>query len=305
MKRVVKTVLGVVFVLVIVALAALFIADSKYQFLLGGPQVSHETIVRPDTSVRIVARPESARDLVKAAFRGQAPPDWVLSRVLPYELAVMLTPHLDTGHIEVDLFCNAQRLAPFISKQSATFGIDKAYPFITWTSDRFASRERGVLVQDGSFDMDQRVRESVLRHWGTVSQLSRPRVEGSHLLEAVVDNRDGTLFALLLTLNAQGLLELPIAEEDLAKGLLPIADMRIMADLQTPETMALRLVVDCVPQAEPGEITTTSFLIGGLLGQASVVLKDAYRVDFEGTKKAEGTTITADYTLSPIQRLIP
>lgn len=305
MKRVVRILLGVSFLFVVVALAALFIADSKYQFLLSAPEVSHESLVRPDTSVRIVARPEEARELIASVLGGQAPPEWVLSRVLPHEVAILLTPHLDTGRLEVDLFCNPQRLGPVISKQSVSLGLDQAYPFITWNSDRLANRERGVLVQDGYLDMEQNVRDAVQRHWGTMSQLSRPRVEGSHVVEAVADNRDGTLFALLMTLNAKGLLELPIAEEDLAKGLMPIANVRVMADPQSRETIGLRLVVDCVPQAEPGQITATSFLIGGLLGQASVVLKDAYNVDFTGTKKAEGQTIVADYTLSPIQRLLP
>ncbi|MCC6486454.1 MAG: hypothetical protein IT364_03065 [Candidatus Hydrogenedentes bacterium] len=304
MKKVARILLGVVFLLVVVALAALFIADSKYQFLRNGPEVSHETLVRPDTSVRIVARPEGARALIASELGVQAPPDWVLSRVLPHEIAILLTPHLDTGRLELDLFCNPQRLGPVISEQSAALGMDQAYPFITWNSNRLASRERGVLVQDGYLDMDQNVRDAVQRHWGTLSQLSRPRVEGSHIVEAVADNRDGTLFALLMTLNAKGIIELPIAEEDLAKGLMPIATVRLMADLQSTDTAALRLVVDCVPQAEPGQITATSFLIGGLLGQASVVLKDAYNVDFTGSKKAEGTNIVADYTLSPIQRLL-
>ncbi len=304
MKKWLKVLLGIVFFLLIVGLAALFIADSKYRFLRSGPLVSHETLVRPNTSVRVVIQPALAEDLIEKQLGAQSPPKWILTRVLPYEVALLLTPDLDSGRLYVDLFCNEQRLGPVIADTSATLGVDKTYPFITWSGDRLTSRSRGFLVMDGYTDIERPVLEVVHNRWGITSQLSHPRIEGSHLLEIVADNRDGSVFALLASLATKGLLALPVSLEDLADSLAVVAEARLTADLQSDNTVAIHLIVNCVPQAEPGEITATSFLIGGLVGEVAMGLKDSYGVDLVGSKKTAGTTITADYTLFPLSPLL-
>ncbi len=134
--------------------------------------------------------------------------------------------------------------------------------------------------------------------------MSRARAKGGHLVEAVVDNRDGSLFTLIATLQADGEIVLPISLEDVAKSLLTVADVHITADMDGPDNLSIDMVVDCVPQAEPGEITATSFLIGGILNQISLILEQNYKVTFEGTKKTEGTAILSTYTLTPLSRLV-
>ncbi|GMV94327.1 MAG: hypothetical protein AMXMBFR82_41050 [Candidatus Hydrogenedentota bacterium] len=305
MKTWVKILLAVVVFAVVAVLAAVLIADSKYQFLRDAPRVSHEMLAQPDTSIRIVAEPPLAKGIIKSVLQDNAPSDWVMERALPYEVALLITPHLDTAAIDIDLFCNDRRLGPAIVEASSQLAISGAYPFITWESDRFTTTERGSLVWHGTTELEQNVIDSVRTHWTVDSQLSRPRVEGGHLLEAVIDNRDGALFALIATLHAKGQIVLPVSLMDVAKSLMTVADVRVVADLTDPETMAITMIVNCVPDAEPGEITATSFLIGGLLSQLSLSLEEAYNVTFEGTKTTEGSAIVSDYTLTPLSRLLP
>ena len=301
----VKILLAIVLVIVVGGVAALFIADSKYQFLRDAPRVSHELLALPDTSIRVVAEPPLAKGIIASILREKTPSDWVMEKALPYEVALLITPHLDTAQMDVDLFCNDRRLGPIIADNSSYLGVERVSPFVRWDSDRFTAKARGNLVWHGTTDIEQPVIDQVRAHWGVVSQLSRPRVGGGHLLEAAVDNRDGSLFALIATLQAKGQIALPVSLADVAKNLVTVADVRIVADLLEPDTVSIRMVVNCVPTAEPGEITATSFLIGGLLSQISQSLDEAYRVTFEGTKTTEGTAIVTDYTLTPLSRLLP
>lgn len=305
MRTWVKVLLGIVFFLVVAGIAALVIADRKYQFLRDAPRISHELLAQPDTSIRVVAEPPLAKGIIKSLLRDQAPSDWVMDRALPYEIALLITPHLDTAEIDIDLFCNDRRLGPAIGEASSRFSIESAYPFITWDANRFTTKERGSLVWHGKADIESSVIDQVRTHWTVDSQLSRPRVEGGHLLEAVVDNRDGALFALIATLHAKGEIVLPVSLMDVANSLVSVADVRIVANLREPDTLLVNMVVNCVPDAEPGQITATSFLIGGLLNQISVSLEDAYKVTFEGTKTTAGPAIVSEYELTPLSRLLP
>jgi len=301
----VKILLAVVLIIVIGAVAALFIADSKYEFLRDAPRVSHEMLAQPDTSIRIVAEPPLAKGIVKSVLGEKAPSDWAMEKALPYEVALLITPHLDAAEMDIDLFCNDRRLGPLIATASSQLGVQDTFPYIQWDSVGFTTRERGNLVWHGWTGIESPVIDNVRTHWNVTSQLSRPRVEGGHLLEAVVDNRDGSLFALIATLSAKGEIVLPVSLMDVAKNLTTVADVRLVADLQGADTLSIDTIVNCVPTAEPGEITATSFLIGGLLGQASLALEETYKVTFEGTKTTEGTAIVAKYTLTPLSRLLP
>lgn len=305
MRTWVKILLALVVFVVVAVVAALFIADSRYQFLRDAPRVSHEMLAQPDTSIRVVAEPPLAKGIIKSVLQENAPSDWVMERALPYEVALLITPHLDTATIDVDLFCNDRRLGPAIAEASSQFSISDAYPFITWDTDRLTNNERGSLVWHGTADIEQSVIDSVRTHWTVDTQLSHPRVGGGHLLEAVIDNRDGSLFALIATLQAKGEIVLPVSLMDVAKSLMTVADVRTVADLEEPDTLAIDLFVNCVPDAEPGEITATSFLIGGLISQLSLSLEDAYKVSLEGTKTTEGTAIISTYKLTPLSRLLP
>jgi hypothetical protein len=304
-KTWVKILLAIVVFVVVGAVAALFVADSKYQFLRDAPRVSHEMLAQPGTSIRIVAEPPLAKGIIQSLLKENAPSEWVMEKALPYEVAVLITPRLDTARLDIDLFCNDRRLGPAIAALSSQLDVGAAYPFIQWDGERFTTKERGNLVWHGSTDIDSPVIDNVRTHWAVDSQLSRPRVEGGHLLEAVIDNRDGALFALIATLHSKGVIVLPVSLADVVKNVVNVADVRIVADLQEPEIVSIHMIVNCVPTAEPGEITATSFLVSGLLSQIALGLEDSYKVTFEGTKTVEGPAIAVDYTLKPLSRLLP
>src|SRR5690606_38988007 len=117
---------------------------NKYQ-LFAGPKISHEVLVSPGTSMRAVIQPALAKPLILEKLGPQAPPEWLLSRVIPYEAAILCSPDLDAKRFDVVLFLNPQRLTPLVAENAASLGIPRRIPFVKWNSDGFDTSKPGVL----------------------------------------------------------------------------------------------------------------------------------------------------------------
>jgi hypothetical protein len=298
-----KVALGLLGTILVLALGILAVIESRYQILFASPEVSYETVVQPTTSIRLVVRPPLAKDLILKRFAKQAPP-WLIERALPYEAAFLLSPDLEAGRIAVTLFVNDKRLGPVMATAPAQINLARLAPPVTWTGTVMERPRRGVLRLDGYAALPSLVLQTVQANWGVVAPLTHPGVEGGHLLEVAADNRDGSLFDLIATLDANHspALGLPIA--DLARALLPIAVVRVRGDLAEQDSLSFDFEATCRPQAEDSEASAVDFQFGLLLGAVAKELNDRYQVEFKGIKKREGLTISGNYTLAPLQRLL-
>ena len=303
MKRVGKYALIALVAVALVAVIALYIANSRYDFLFAGPKVSYETMLTQGARVRVVVQPPLARPLVAKVLGTSAPPPWILDRVIPYEAALIAAPDVSTKRIDVALFLNPQRLAPVIAKAADAYSIPKYAPYVTWTSNEFDVSKRGVLSLQGFMPMDAATVDAVGAEWGAVLLPSLPPFEGNHLAEVSLDNRDGSLYALISTFANGGLMTLPMPLESLRKTIAPIATMSVYADLVADDEMAIHMAVECDPSAEEGQVTGVSFALAGIVGELTKAVAQR-GATLAGQKRAEGFVIVGNYRLTNVGALL-
>ena len=289
--------------ILVIAVIALYYVNSQYDFLFAGPQVSHETLLTPGVRIRAVAKPALAKPIVAKLLGASAPSPWILDRVIPYEAALLASPDLGTGRIDIKLFLNPQRLAPIIAQAADSYSIPQKIGFITWPSQSFDVSQRGVLSLDGFVEIDDATANLIKTEWGTVQIPNLPTFEGGHLAEVSIDNRDGSLFTLISVFANQGTIALPMPAESLRKTIAPIATMSLNTDVTGDDELSIHVVVECQPTSEEGQVTGVNFALGGIIGELSRIAGDR-GATLAGNKRVEGTTITGDYTLKNLSALL-
>jgi len=302
-KKAVRIITIASVLLIIAGIIAVFIVNSRYEFLTDAPRVSHETLLTPNTSIRAAFQPPLAKPLVAKLLGDQAPSDWILDRVMPYEAAVMAAPDVIEKRFDVVLFLNARRLAPVILDYAKTFEIPRHAPFLEWDTEGFSRPRAGVLALTGTTDIDDETAQDVLANWGVVTIPARPVLEGGHLCEISIDNRDGSLYGVIMLMSAKSVIELPVSSDIIRDSLLPVATLYLAGDMEGDDELKVRLVCECQPGVEEGEVTAVSFTLGGLIGELTKLVQSRGS-DLEGSKRTEGTTITGEYTIAPFSNLL-
>lgn len=303
MKKAAK-IIGIVAALLFgIGLIVLSIAESRYQFLLASPRVSHEALLTQATSVRVVVQPPLAHPFIMNVMGEKAPPEWIVRRAVPYEAALLASPDLNARRFDVALFMNTQRFTPLIVEASKSYGVAAKFPYFTWDADSFTVRQSGVIAMNGTMPIDNATAEDVLAQWGAVSVPGRPPIEGNHAAEVSIDNRDGSLYALIALFANNGIIELPVDLAEVRSTLYPVATLAVTADLLNPDDLAIRFVIECSPTAEEGQVTAVNFTLGAILSELTQQAQ-VYRAGLSGSKKVEGTTITGDYTLTNFRALL-
>lgn len=303
MKRTGKYALIAVSGLALVFLLAILVANHRYDFLFAGPRVSHESLMTGATRLRVVAQPPLAKPLIAKLLGGNAPPPWILDRVVPYEAALLAAPDVSAGRLDVTLFLNPQRLAPVIAEAADAFGVPQRAPYMTWTTERFDASKRGVLRLDGIMSVDFETVDAVKAQWGEVFLPGQPPFEGGHLVELSLDNRDGSAYALLSMFANRGLLELPMPLDSLRKTVVPMGTFSLTADLVGDDELTIRMTVECQPNAEEGQVTGLSFMLGGIYSELVKTAEQRGAI-LSGAKQTVGTTISGQYSLKNISVLI-
>ena len=304
MKTVVKILAGLLVLVLLVVVAAFVVVESKYHALLASPVIALESIADPNASIRVSVRPPMALDLIRPKLEAQGVPSWATAKVLPYEAGVFLTPQLEGGRFGLRVSLNEQRLGPVIATAPAQMNLTGLYPFVQWTSDVMTFPRRGELTLDAVVEAPPLGIQAIEKYWGQVFGLKRPAFEGGHLAEAVIDNRDGSLFAFLATLDANNAPRIGLPLDDLAKTLLPIAVLRVKSDLESPDSLRISFIVDCRPESEETQVSTTDFQLGMALGAVAKQLQDQHGVSLKGTRRRDGVSILGEYTLSGFQKLL-
>lgn len=287
-------------VILLAVLAALVIAlvvvDSKFAVIMGSPRVPSGTLVKPECRAQIVLNVPLAKDLIKKQFlRGIGVPDWVLPYVLPYEVAVLVSPDYVLSEMNIAVMVNDRRLGPIIFEK--VNGIQIPKPYDQWFPQKMKMKQRGLLVKEGTARMDRQLLTKIKGLWKGPYPTEALRPEGNHMVEAVLDNRDGALVAMAATLaESQG--------QDLSEKLTPgvigvlatIADIRLQGDLTPDDVLKLHLVVECTPQTDPAMVKNIQLGIelGFLQAQNRLIM---IGIAAQGRSAVEGNTIKGDYTL--------
>ena len=279
--------------------------ERRFEVLRQAPTISHEGVAGKKDLVRCVVRPLLGKALLACvADTGKVAPKWVLNRVVPREVALLLRPDIESAVIGVTLFVNEQRLGPVIAGVMNAEALAQYAPFVRWAGD-MARAERGRMVVCGETSYDGPVRESVLER-GPVPEESVPAFEeGEHFLELSVDNRNGAAFASVVSLHRTVSPDyLPYDPVELTRNLLTVARFHLTAALVSAHTLQIQVRFHCRHGAPEEAIAALAYFTEFARGQISGVLHRAYGLTLNGSTSREGTLITWNLQLSGIETLV-
>lgn len=298
MKTALKIILCIVVALILVCVIALVVADSKFAAIRPAPEVPLETLVKADTRILAVLDGPLAKDFVKQRFLSDAPvPDWVLPKALPYKAVLAVNTSSILGIMDVGVFVNDQRLGPVILEKAKQFKVPP--PFDAWFEGPMARRQPGLLAMEGSTGMDALLLKKIEDQWKVEGPLEPLRAEGGHLLEAILDNRDGGATAVIATVaGAQGLDMAELMNEGRLATIAAIASIRLQVDLIGMEKLKLHLVIECAPD-DPDMVGVIGFFIQMVPPQ----LNNMFMIPVEGTAEVKGNLIEGNYTV-PVASLM-
>lgn len=233
--------------LLVVFTAALVVVDSKYGAILPSPAVSHKTLMTPDTRIRAVLRPALAKEFIATHFLATIDvPDMALDLAMPHELALLVQTDPEAGTMDATVFLNEKRLGPEISRRVNAMKIFDKVKILTWNPEGVVYEKAGIVTAKGRGDLHQGMSDLVWRIWGDSVSRTALTVEGGHLFEATVDNRDGGATLILGSLSAiQGGDWRKLEKEANSEALASISSLRLWADLTGKDTLELYLRIEC------------------------------------------------------------
>ena len=248
-SKIIGIVLGV---LVLAVIIAAVVVNAKFGVIVASPRVSYEKLVKPETRIQVVANVPLFKDFIEKKYlKGTSVPPWVLPLALPYEAALVVDPEYALNDAKVTLFVNDKRLAPIILEQANRLKIPP--PFDQWFADKMVSKGSGQLVREGRATLDRTLVGQLREQWKGAKVSEPLHLEGGHMIEAALDNRDGGAMAALLGAAAPFAAQKGIdiggaLNSDMAKPIVPnIKSLRVQVDLPPDNTLKLRIALECDP----------------------------------------------------------
>jgi hypothetical protein len=299
-KKIALIVVGGMLVALIVGAV---IVDAKTRLLLGSPRVSSEVLVKPETRLQIVANIPLARDVIeKKLLQGVNVPEWIIPLVLPYEAALVVNTDYVLGDMNMTLFVNDRRVAPLILSRLNALRLPK--PLDAWFPEKMAAKRRGMLVRQGSAKMDRDLLGRVKAQWKGTVPGAPCRIEGGHMIEAVLDNRDGAAIAMAgAVATAQGLSIPDITDSQLGFAS-SITSVRVQADIAPDNTLKVHAAVECKPGTEPGSLSLIKVLAFDVFGTNIKGTLAQKGISVSGEAVVDGTTVKGDYTVSNFDAIL-
>jgi hypothetical protein len=292
--------------IIVLAAVAAFIVQSNYKAIVPSPRVPHTTLVTPDTRALLVIDVPRAKDFIARNFlKDTGVPPSMLPYGLPYEAAFVGDMEYASNSIKMSLFVNDQRLAPVILKFANEAELPA--PLSDWFANTVMKQEEsGKIVRTGSAAIDPLVVEKIKAFWTPGKVSEPPSARGGHMLELVLDNRDGSALALICSLAPSFSKEADLLQY-LNEGRLgvvePLAVVRLQIDIAADDTLTAHLELECKPDAEASMVQIMSFALETGFYQAKPWL-DKVGVKLEGKTSVQGTTAMGDYTISNLTPLL-
>lgn len=297
--------------LIVLALLTLIIGialilEVKYAALLPSPRVSHDTVASGRTVFRAQMEPRYAQGYLAKRFATVLGlPPWVLPRVLPREVVLLSDPDLTNASAAVTVFVNDQRLGPIIAQTINDSGVLTAHGPFSWSAAGMVRKSRGVLLLEGAIPIQRGIVDLVRQHWGVVVPLSPLELEGGHLLEAVLDLRDGRGFALVAELVGRNAPPTgPAHPTQLVSVLGKIVVVHAFVDLAADNQLALQFRVECRPEVRDADVEFIKLLIDSAYKTFRADLDDRFRVQLAGGSEIDGVNILGFYTLTNFEPLL-
>lgn len=298
-----KIILVVVLCLVAAVVVAAIVAENKFGVVLGSPRISHDTLVKPETRAILALDVPRAKDFIKRQFlKGINVPDSVMPFVLPYEAGLVVSPDYVLGEMNMSLFVNDRRLAPVILDQANKFKLPA--PLDEWFKDKMVAKQRGLLRRDGSAPMDKLFLAKLKTLWNKPVSGEPLKIEGGHIAEVVLDNRDGSLLAMTSAVASfKGIDIVNILTEGRLGVFTNIASVRLQSDIMPDDSLKLLLTIECTPESDEAmaKVLGMGLQMGFTQLQGLAKLKG---LAIQGKSNVEGKKVTGEYSIADIVSLL-
>ena len=314
MKKGCLIAVAVTFGLVAVVLAiAVYVSNKKMGYLEARP-VSHEEVAPKFTRFRLAVNPEKLADYAERMLGEDIDnlPRWLpmkpndlAHKLMPFEVAVMCSADYQAGHIDVRLFLNERRGGPMMPGLARQKGVLENIPGVKWDEAGLRFERRGVLTADGTLPIPAGLDTRVRLDWNVTAGEEALRLEGGHLAEVVLDNRNGEAVLMLGALmdQRQGTTWKKEFATPNMKVLLDLLKevnvIRLQADLASIDAIRLKLRIEAEPEAAPSFNNMSM-----LLPLVSEGLELRFKLKLEGKgewDEAEGAFI-GNFRLSGLSR---
>lgn len=321
-------IIAIVVPLLLIAVAGVLGYRANRQFgLTEAPVVSYATVVTPDTRFHAVLKPDKLNDiLLKYLPKDRIKlPSWtpwsvetLIPKLLPREVALVAGSDYKGGKIALILFANERRGGPVVVQQ-----LNQANPFrnlqqVQWDSKLMQLSQRGAITLHGDLAIPDGLEEKILENWSHEPPSNRISITGDHLLEAVLDNRNGEIMTFAATFMAMGGVEwqeifAPVQPDDATieamarkmgqEIIKSITVASLNADLASADQATIRLSLSAPPTAR-GQMELT--ICGMIVPQAREYLRKQMNLTLNGTClwNDQESALIGDFTLSGFEPLI-
>lgn len=293
-------------ILIVILLAALIYVESRYEAVFRAPRVTHEAYTTGNTAARLMLRPPLAQqNLLKLFVPGREVPDWVLAAAVPEEAAILLDPDLEEGMLGIRVFLNYVRFGPVLRQAINRQGVLETVPGVTWEPPEVVRRERGVLMVEGIAPIPEREARFIAQVWAGARAPEPLRIQGEHLLEAVIENGDGRGAAAVAGIVAADPgLKSSVDMDATLQGMKDLKRIHAFADFQSDDVLAVTVVADAVPGADVEAVKQIKLFIDlAYIGLRLRLQEDYEGVELVGNTKVEGQRVTGEYTLTGVNKL--
>lgn len=287
-----KKFLIIVLVLLVIASVGAAVAGYNLNESYGwwaAATINHEDLATPDTRLRVaVDTLRLGNDLQVYLPPEVALPGWLpwdlphlLPKVLPREVAVLGGTDFRDGVFGLTLFLNEQRGGPFLPEfLNSQSGFKEATPAIEWDKEGFTLAERGKLTAKGHLPLPDGLESTILESWPAEAPSDPLLLLGGHMIEGVLDNRNGdivTLIAACAPIWGTSLDQLKANPQFTAalELLVQIHNVRLAVDFKDKDTVVLQLLINAAPEIR-GRL---EFMGPFALPMVSTELKRTYGLD--------------------------
>ena len=261
--------------------------EIRYNFLFAAPRIAGEAVAPPRASFQLRIEPDLVKDYLARRYAAGTPvPERFVPYLLPYEIGLYMDPDLATAQTEIGVFVNARRLGPIIAQRVNQSGVLARIPDIVWSPPELTRPRRGLLRLEGSMPVTADKIDLVREVWGIVTPLSP-----LPMLAAEWIGKNAPPETLLHPTQI-----VPIAKN--------IAEARILADMESDNTLCVKLLIECRPEVPDSEVNSLCFLMNYITAHVKPNLKSICDVELTGTAEAEGLRVSGEYRLVPMDNLL-
>jgi len=302
-----KIFLFVVVAFLLIVVGAVLVADLMFGAVRTAPEVSCTTLIKPETRGVIVFNPPLAQKLIKQRILAMAPkaPEALVDATLPYQVAVLFDVDYGMSVMNGTVFLNERRLGPAICQWVNQQAIPEPYSNVI--KEEMVAEKRGVLTRKAVWNLDRDAMGKLRWEWKNTKLNTPLEPEGGHMLEVVLDNRDGGGLVVIATVHGM-LFGTPLdsymssSAKDMATA---YSTLRIQANITENNELKAKLMIGCSPTADTGMIDFIPRYFDMIKNVADEQLAPmGITVTCEPEEVKDGHDFAATYTFSNADQLL-